>query len=62
MKCRVCGGKVEEKVTDLSSALGGSSATIKGVNIIECEECKYTILGKNSNIVSAVAHKLLGLA
>lgn len=40
MRCRVCGGLLEPRVTDLPFKIGGSSIVVlKGLPVLPCSQC-----------------------
>jgi YgiT-type zinc finger domain-containing protein len=40
MKCRVCGGLLENRVTDLPFKIGDSSiVVVKALPVLECRQC-----------------------
>jgi YgiT-type zinc finger domain-containing protein len=40
MKCRVCGGLLEHRVTDLPFKIGDSSiVVVKDLPVLECRQC-----------------------
>jgi YgiT-type zinc finger domain-containing protein len=45
MRCRVCGGLLEHKVTDLPFKIGDSSIVIlKALPVLQCRQCGETEL------------------
>ena len=43
MKCRVCGGLLEHRVTDLPFKIGDSSIVVlKALPVMECRQCGET--------------------
>ena len=45
MRCRVCGGRLEARVTDLPFKIGDSSIVIfKLLPVLECDQCGDTEL------------------
>lgn len=45
MRCRVCGGLLERRVTDLPFKIGDSSIVIlKALPVLQCEQCGDTEL------------------
>jgi YgiT-type zinc finger domain-containing protein len=45
MKCRVCGGPLEQRVTDLPFKIGDSSIVIlKALPVLQCRQCGETEL------------------
>jgi len=45
MKCRVCGGVLESRVTDLPFKIGDSSIVIvKSLPVLQCQQCSDTEL------------------
>jgi YgiT-type zinc finger domain-containing protein len=45
MKCRVCGGAMEPRVTDLPFKLGDTSiAIVKALPVLQCSQCGETEL------------------
>ena len=45
MKCRVCGGSLEPRVTDLPFKIGDSSIVIlKSLPVLQCNQCGDTEL------------------
>ena len=41
MKCRVCGGSLEARVTDLPFKIGDASIVIlKGLPVLQCRQCR----------------------
>ncbi|MGB7759366.1 MAG: YgiT-type zinc finger protein [Bryobacteraceae bacterium] len=45
MRCRVCGGPMESRVTDLPVRIGDFSIVIlRSLPVIECRRCGYTEL------------------
>lgn len=45
MKCRVCGGSLERRVTDLPFKIGDSSIVIiKALPVLQCGQCGETEL------------------
>jgi YgiT-type zinc finger domain-containing protein len=45
MKCRVCGGLLEPRVTDLPFKIGDSAIVIlRGLPVLECRQCGETEL------------------
>jgi YgiT-type zinc finger domain-containing protein len=45
MRCRVCGGMMEQRVTDLPFKIGDSSIVIlKALPVLQCRQCGETEL------------------
>jgi YgiT-type zinc finger domain-containing protein len=45
MKCRICGGPLEHRVTDLPFKVGDSSiVVVKGLPVLQCHQCGETEL------------------
>jgi len=45
MKCRLCGGTLEPRVTDLPFKVGDSSIVVlKGLPVLQCRQCGETEL------------------
>ena len=45
MRCRVCGGELEPRVTDLPFKIGDSTVVIlKGLPVLQCRQCGDTEL------------------
>jgi YgiT-type zinc finger domain-containing protein len=45
MRCRICGGLLENRITDLPFKLGDTSIVIvKGLPVLECLQCHETEL------------------
>jgi YgiT-type zinc finger domain-containing protein len=45
MRCRVCGGLLEQRVTDLPFKIGDSSIVIlKALPVLQCRQCDETEL------------------
>ena len=40
MKCRICGGAMEERVTDLPFKIGDTSiVTVRSLPVLQCRQC-----------------------
>ena len=51
MKCRVCGGLLENRVTDLPFKIGDSSIVIlKALPVLQCRQCGETELENETMI------------
>ena len=58
MMCRMCGGSMEERVTDLPLKVGEASIVIvKGLPVIQCTRCNEYVL---ADTVMAHIEKILG--
>ncbi len=45
MNCRICGGPLERRITDLPFKIGDSSIVIlKGLPVLQCKQCADTEL------------------
>jgi YgiT-type zinc finger domain-containing protein len=57
MKCRVCGGAMDERMTDLPFKIGDTSVVIvRALPVLQCRQCGETELG---NIAMARVDDLL---
>jgi YgiT-type zinc finger domain-containing protein len=46
MKCRVCGGTMDERITDLPFKIGDTSIVIvRALPVLQCRQCGETELG-----------------
>jgi YgiT-type zinc finger domain-containing protein len=60
MKCRVCGGALEPRVTDLPFKIGDSSIVIlKDLPVLQCRQCddielENAVMSKVEEVLSAV--------
>lgn len=49
MRCRVCGGSLEHRVTDLPFKIGDSSIVIiKALPVLQCRQCGETELAQET--------------
>jgi YgiT-type zinc finger domain-containing protein len=62
MKCRVCGGKMDERMTDLPFKIGDTSIVIvRALPVFQCRQCGETELEniamtRVDSILAAVDH------
>ena len=57
MTCRICGGEMEERITDLPFKLGESSIVIvKGLPVVQCSRCSEYLLA--DAVMAKVDHLL----
>ena len=60
MKCRVCGGALEPRVTDLPFKVGDSSIVIlKDLPVLQCRQCgdielENSVMSKVEQVLSSV--------
>lgn len=60
MRCRVCGGQLEERITDLPFKIGDFSIVVlKGLPVLECRQCGDTELA--DQIMCRVQQMLAGV-
>ena len=49
MSCRICGGLLESRVTDLPFKIGDSSIVIlKSLPVLQCEQCRESELEQST--------------
>jgi YgiT-type zinc finger domain-containing protein len=49
MRCRVCGGATDERVTDLPFTIGDTSIVIvRALRVLQCRQCGETELQNNA--------------
>jgi YgiT-type zinc finger domain-containing protein len=64
MKCRVCGGALERRATDLPFKIGNSSIVIlKDLPVLQCGQCdeidvENSVMSKVEEVLSAVDHSV----
>ena len=44
MRCRICGGKLESRVTDLPFKIGDSILILRSLPVLQCRQCGDTEL------------------